>query len=87
MYRIGWPFWKFLAKRGAKLKLRILVEYDDEAKVFIAQSHDLQGLVCEAPTFPELLKEVELCVGALLEEYLHSEYKLHVTDMRFLQPA
>ena len=87
MYRIGWPFWKFLAKFGMTLKLKILVIHDSEADVFIAKSSDLKGLVCEASTFPDLEKELELCIAVLLEEYLRSEYKKPVTDIRILQPS
>ena len=87
MYRIGFPFWKFLARCGVTLKMRIHVAFDDEAEVFIATSPDLPGLFCEATTFPELKKELEWCINALLEHHLLSEYKYPVADMRFTNIA
>ena len=83
MYRVGWPFWKFFLRRGWTLKIKILFTYDDEAEVFIAKSNDLQGLMCEAQTFPELKKEIEWCINALLEHHVHSEYKHPIADMEF----
>ncbi|KQV50065.1 DUF1902 domain-containing protein [Massilia sp. Root335] len=83
MYRIGYPFWKQAAKLGVPLKLRIDVIRDDEASVFVATSDDLPGLVCEAPTMDDLVKEVNLAIGELLTLHLHARPQSRtVTDLR-----
>lgn len=87
MYRIGFPFWRGAARMGIPLKLRIDVIHDDEAGVFVATSNDLRGLVCEAATMDELVKEVKDATYELLRLQLHSEpASKTVTDLR-LCPA
>lgn len=66
MYRIGFPFWKQMARLGVPLKLRVNVILDDEAGVFVATSDDLRGLVCEAASMDDLVKEVSLATYELL---------------------
>jgi hypothetical protein len=83
MYRIGFPFWKQAAKLGVPLKLRIDVMRDDEANVFVATSDDLPGLVCEASSIDDLVKEVNLATCELLTLQLHSQPQSRpVTDLR-----
>ena len=41
--------------------------WDDEAKVWVAESDDVPGLVTEAPTEEALLKKLEALVPELLE--------------------
>jgi hypothetical protein len=83
MYRIGYPFWKLLARCGVPMALRINVMHDDEAGVFVATSNDLRGLVCEAPTMDELLSEVKGATHELLKLQLHDEAIARpVTDLR-----
>lgn len=72
MYRIGNPFWKFLARLGVPLMLRVNVFKDEEAGVFVATSDDLRGLVAEATTMDELVDEVKLVINDLLIEHLHT---------------
>lgn len=83
MYRIGYPFWRTAGKMGVPLKLRINVLRDAEAGVFVATSDDLRGLVCEAATMDELVKEVNAAVTELLSIQLHT-MPTHrpVTDLR-----
>jgi hypothetical protein len=83
MYRIGFPFWKQAARLGIPLKLRINVIRDAEANVFVATSDDLTGLVCEAPSMDELIREVDLATDELLALQLPSPPLVRpVTDLR-----
>lgn len=68
---------------GIPLKLRIDVIRDDEAGVFVATSKDLRGLVCEAATMDELIRELRSATNELLTLQLHSEPAAKtVTDLR-----
>ncbi|MEC5159543.1 MULTISPECIES: DUF1902 domain-containing protein [unclassified Janthinobacterium] len=83
MYRIGFPFWKQAARLGIPLKLRVNLLHDQDAGVYVATSGDLKGLVCEAPTMDELLKELNLATVELLSLQLHSQPVAQpVTDLR-----
>ncbi len=68
-YRVGMPGWRLLAKLGASLYFRVKVSRDDEAGVYWAESPDLRGLVIEAATLEELLREVNLGAAELLEPH------------------
>ena len=75
MYRVGNPFWRFLAKLGMPLIVRVDVLFDQEAGVYVATSPDLRGLVAEAKTKDELISAVYDCVDLLLENELHQPLK------------
>ena len=75
-YRIGFPGWKVAGRFGARLLLRVDVSRDDEAKVFIATSPDLKGLVAEGATTGDLFKGVYDCADMLLEQELHKPLAL-----------
>ncbi len=52
--------------------MRVVVvsaEWDDEAKVWVAESANLEGLVTEADTLEALRARLALVVPDLLEEY------------------
>ena len=66
-YRIGWPGWKALARLGAPLHLRAVINYDPEVHSFWATSPDLHGLVVEASSIAELRREVAGGAEMLLE--------------------
>lgn len=72
-YRVGLPFWKFFVKHGAVAKIYVEIIYDKEAKVFVAHNSNLRGLVTEAPTLEELVKNVHEVIGILMEEALKSK--------------
>ncbi|MEN9867902.1 MAG: hypothetical protein RL748_3492 [Pseudomonadota bacterium] len=83
MYRIGFPFWKQVARLGMSLKMRINVMRDREADVLVATSDDLPGLVCEVATMDELLLEVYGATHELLAILLQSDsVSTPVTDFR-----
>ncbi|WP_338846520.1 DUF1902 domain-containing protein [Massilia sp. W12] len=83
MYRVGYPCWRLLAQIGVPLKLSVDVHHDKEAGLFIATSSDLKGLVCEAATIDDLLKEVNAATSELLDLELHGKQSpLRATDLR-----
>ena len=53
-YRIGKPFWKWFAKLGVTLRLRVGVGYDAEAKCYYVAWSDLPGINTDADTLEEL---------------------------------
>ena len=75
MYRVGKPFWRFFAKLGVPLIVRVEVLFDKEAGVYVATSPDLHGLVAEASTKDELIGAVYDCVDLLLEDQVHQPLK------------
>lgn len=75
MYRVGFPMWKSLAKRGVKLTLKVNVIYDPDARVFVADSPDLRGLVCEADTLDRLLPELRSSIRELISFELDKDLK------------
>jgi predicted RNase H-like HicB family nuclease len=83
MYRVGFPFWKTLARSGVTLKLVVHVMHDQEAGVFVATSDDLRGLVAEAATIEALVAEVKNVMDDLLTEEFHTTH-VHrpIPDMR-----
>lgn len=75
MYRVGFPGWKLAARFGVPLLFKIEVIRDEDAGVFVATSHDIDGLVVESATLDELLPAVYDCVGMLLSEQLKHQPK------------
>jgi len=73
MYRVGLPFWRFMARRGVPMYLRVNVLRDSAASVFVATSPDLDGLVVEAETMDELVTEARELISMLLGDYLSSD--------------
>jgi hypothetical protein len=84
MYRIGLPFWRYAARRGALLRLRVDVQRDAQAGVFVATRGDLRGLVCEAASMDELWREISLTVDALLDYHLGTFGRRPAIDLRLL---
>ncbi len=48
-------------------RARIQTQWDDEARVWIATSSDISGLVVEADTIEELRREIDLILPDLIE--------------------
>jgi hypothetical protein len=67
MYRLGWPCATFLAKMGLSLLIKVEIIHDKLAKVYVATSPDLKGLIVEAETLDELEKEVWHLIPELLK--------------------
>jgi len=82
MYRIGFPFWKLLARMALPMRLRVNILHDPEANVYVAQSPDLDGLIVEAHTLEDLKNEALLAASCLLELKLHREIPQARADFR-----
>lgn len=52
-------------------KFLVTAQWDDEAKVWVATSEDIPGLVTEAPTLDALLDRVLAVAPELLEDNAH----------------
>jgi hypothetical protein len=66
-YPINYPFSKLFQHLGFTLIVRIDVIFDDEAKVYVATSKDIAGLVLEAETFNDLTLEVQEAIITLAQ--------------------
>ena len=66
MYRIRWPFAQVFGRLGVPLVIKVYVRFDKEAGVFVGVSHDIPGLVVEAATLDDLLKEADGLIPAML---------------------
>ncbi|NLC36468.1 MAG: DUF1902 domain-containing protein [Alcaligenaceae bacterium] len=75
MYKVGLPLWKTAARLGVPVSLRIDVRHDSEVNVFIATSPDLNGLIVEATTIEDLIRETNGAVEMLMEELVHGSPK------------
>lgn len=78
-YQIGKPLWKWFAKRGVTLRLRVGVGYDAEAKCYYVAWSDLPGINTDADTLEELKKNIQECVELLLEDYISDTSNVHAS--------
>ena len=62
------------SRLGVPVRLRVNIQFDDETKVYWAESPDLDGLIVEAKTLDELKSEALSAAGALLEMQLHGKH-------------
>jgi predicted RNase H-like HicB family nuclease len=86
MYRAGLPGWKFLAKLGVPVLVRVQVMYDDEVKSYWATSPDLDGLAVSGSTLDELKAEAMAACQELLELAL-AKQNVHATARLTYEPA
>ena len=68
MYRMSWPGAHTLGRMGVPLEVKVMVNFDPEAGVFVAVSKDLPGLVVEAQSLDEVVREVRDVLPMLLKE-------------------
>jgi hypothetical protein len=88
MYAVGWPLWKIAYRMGAAVSLRVDVQFDADARVFIATSPDLPGLVAEAETIEALHLEVVQSAAALISLATGEQSSRgHIQPEMHLQPA
>ena len=61
------------------MEYTIILSWDDEASVWIAESEDIPGLILESGSFDALVERVKIAVPDLLElgEKEHAPVKLH----------
>ncbi len=86
MYRLGWPGATFLAKMGLSLLIKVEINHDKLANVYVATSPDLKGLIVEAETLDELEKEVWDLVPELLTLDMPELRVKTATHVSFFQP-
>jgi len=81
--------WKLVASLGGRVRLRVNITHDPDANVYVAESPDLDGLICEASTLDELKSETLRAAEALLEAEMHGMHPNAQTDfhMRSTVPA
>lgn len=82
-YRVGFPGWKIAARLGFMLKVRVDVLWDDDAKVFVAQSDDFLpyfGCVAESETWDGLKTELNLVFEDAFESIFGKSVKEPVFD-------
>lgn len=72
-YKVGFPFWKTLARMGVTLLVTVEVVYDDEAGVFVATSPNLRGMVAESDDVKGLFHEIHTSIDDLLYEELNKK--------------
>ena len=48
--------------------LKVTAQWDDEAKVWVAESDDIPGLITESDTMDKLIAKLKVMVPELLEE-------------------
>lgn len=67
MYPLSWPGALVLGRMGVPLSMKVFVRRDPEAGVFVGTSPDLPGLVVEAESWDEMVREVSDLVPMMLE--------------------
>ncbi len=60
-----------MGKAMARSTINILAEWDSEARVWVAESEDVPGLVAEAPTPEELEEKLKVLIPELLDLNAH----------------
>ncbi len=76
------------------LKITVRAFWDQEAKVWVAESEDVPGLATEAPTMEELIRKLRVMIPELLslnlrEEFSEDEVPVEIISRRVetLRPA
>lgn len=70
MVQVGFPFWRWSARRGAALLLCVEVTQDGGAGSYRATSRNLPGLLVCASTRENLLRDVYDCASLLVVDEL-----------------
>ena len=83
MYRVGFPFWRALAKVGVHMQVRVFVFENENGPGFWAKSDDLDGLVVSGETIDELRREVTSAAAELFELQVGGHHAKPVPDFRF----
>ncbi len=79
-WRLGFPGWRFAARLGVALKVKVDVFHDKEAQVYFATSDDI-GLAVEAESLDSLMTEIHAALSELLP-LVHSPIKNSMADIR-----
>ncbi|MDE2469893.1 MAG: DUF1902 domain-containing protein [Bradyrhizobium sp.] len=66
MYPIRWPLAEAVGRLGIPLVIKIRVLFDAEANVFVGTSPDVPGLVVEADSLDDVMREARELIPCLL---------------------
>jgi predicted RNase H-like HicB family nuclease len=87
MYRVGFPGWKFAARHGIPMIVRIDVHYDPEVKSFWTTSPDLPGLVVTGSSLDELMRQAKHGIEDLMDMELKGRAIHAAPRLSFSQDA
>lgn len=82
MYRVGLPGWKWAARLGLPVLVRVRVHRDTESQTYWADSPDLDGLVVSGADLDELHSEAVAAANELLALAVHSNKARATTELR-----
>ena len=57
-----------MSTHDVKKSIRVRAFWDEEARVWVAESDDIPGLVTEAPSVDELIEKLKMLIPELLAE-------------------
>lgn len=81
MYRVGWPFARQLNRLGVPVVIVLDIIHDREAGVLVAVSKDVPGLVVEAASLDEVVREardlIPELIGARCVDIPHTRLSLN----------
>lgn len=86
MYPFNWHLSMFVASLGIPLVIKVEVEYDAGANVYVATSPSVRGLVAEASTLDQIRSEVEAVLPELLEvnhQFANTKQHPQYTGLQF----
>lgn len=68
-----------------RIRIEVRANWDDEARVWVATSDDVPGLITEADTVEELVKALKVMISELFElnGRPNSELPMHLTICRW----
>lgn len=70
-YRYGWPLGRLAARIGIPTRIELKVIHDPEAGVFVGTSDDVRGLIVEADSLEEVMREARGLIPELIGQ-IHS---------------
>lgn len=81
-YRYGWPLGRLAARIGVPTKIELKVIRDAEAGVFVGTSDDVRGLVVEADSIEEVMREARGLIPELIGP-IRSRDRDGVVDIKY----
>lgn len=82
-YPAGWPLWRVAARSGMPIHIKVKVLFDSEAGVFVAYESTLPGLVAEAETVDQLIKNIDAAADDLLRSHVEGPHPRPVASYTF----
>ena len=65
-YRVGLPLWRFFAKAGVPMTIKVIVHADKESGTYWAEGVGLRGLVVTGKDLDELHEECTIAIDELM---------------------